>query len=167
MKTKNRTSSYQAYLSLVNNTKIKIASYGVVYYILNILMILCTMFNGFIAIWYLAGASKHFIADNPYVSWLNGNSNLNYVIATTIINALITFLSGLLSFFVINKKYTFYLYKLKQLDFEKRIFELRLFVYKGLNKKDSEFLLFKRCLAILEIDRFKSSDFSGGYLNGQ
>ncbi|MHA0272622.1 hypothetical protein [Mycoplasma sp. 48589B] len=171
---KNTITSYQAYLSLLKKVKTKIAIYGIMYYLLNCLIIFYTLINGLIAIIYLAGASKNFPTDkavypdnNPYFTeLLNGNSNSNYVIMTTTINAAITFLSGILSFFVINKKYTFYLSKYKILKFEALVFKQRLFVYKDLEKIKAEFLFYKRCLAIMEVDRFKSSDFAGGYLHG-
>ncbi|MFV8468598.1 hypothetical protein ACNQ1X_02590 [Mycoplasma sp. SK341A] len=175
MKSKNSLTSYQAYLLLVKKVKIKVGIYGFMYYLLNSLIIIFTLLNGLIAILYLAGASKNFATvdgitypdNNPYYTdMLNGNSNSNYVIMTTIINASITFLTGLLTFFVINKKYTFYLSKYKILQFEAVIFKQRIFVYKNLDKIKAEFLFYKRCLAIMEVDRFKSSDLTGGYLHG-
>ncbi|MFV8470252.1 hypothetical protein ACNQ2O_03395 [Mycoplasma sp. AA7A] len=175
MKNKNSLTSYQAYLLLVKKVKLKITIYGIMYYLLNSLIIIFTLLNGLIAILYLAGASKNFSVanglnypdNNPYYTdMLNGNSNSNYVIMTTIINASITFLTGLLTFFVINKKYTFYLSKYKILQFEAIVFKQKIFVYKNLNKIKAEFLFYKRCLAIMEVDRFKSSDFAGGYLHG-
>ncbi|MFV8401182.1 hypothetical protein [Mycoplasma sp. 005V] len=174
MRNKNSLTSYQAYLQLVKRVKLKVRIYGFMYYLLNSLIIIFTLLNGLIAVLYLAGASKNFPtteasypANNPYFTeLLNGNSNSNYVIMTTIINAAITFLSGLLSFFVINKKYTFYLSKYKLLQFETIIFKQKLFVYKDLEKTKAEFFFYKRCLAIMEVDRFKSSDLAGGYLHG-
>ncbi|WLP85793.1 DUF4231 domain-containing protein [Mycoplasma seminis] len=168
MKRAKKITALSAYHRLVKTTKAKLGIYGTVYYLLNLIIILATLFNGLIAVWYLAGASKFYPegVNNPFHTWLNNNSNLNYVIATTIINALITFISGILSFFVINKKYAFYLAKLNLIKFEMELYKLKIIFYENLDQKQAEFILYKRTLAILEIDRFKSSDLSGGYLHG-
>ncbi|MEA4276202.1 hypothetical protein [Mycoplasma sp. 21DD0573] len=156
MKKKNIT--LNAYFKLYRETKLKLIVYSVLYYLLNASIILFTLLNGVIAILFLAGASSYYPdgVTNPYTSFLNSNSN--YIILLTIVNAIITFTSGILSFFVINKKAIFYQSKIKAIQLEHLLYKSKLHIYKDLNNKEANFTLFKRTMSILEIDRYKSSD---------
>ncbi|QCZ36450.1 DUF4231 domain-containing protein [Mycoplasma nasistruthionis] len=132
--------------------------YGGLYYFLNSISILATFFNGIIAIIFLAGTVNY--ENNVFTTFLNEPSS-NFVILSAIVNSIIAFISGILSFFVINKKYLFYKAKRNLLKFEKLYYRSKLYIYKDLEKLDAQFLLYKRALNLIEFDRFKTYDLKG------
>ncbi|WP_049757060.1 DUF4231 domain-containing protein [Mycoplasma crocodyli] len=144
---------FQSYQKQVKKSLI---FYGVFYYILNLITIFSALFTGLLATWFLAGASKFYPEGsiNPYITALNDNSN--YVILLSIINACLALLSGLISFFSINKKFTEYKEKNMKLKIEYMLFISGDVHYKELSEGEKEYRLYRRAISIVNTDRFRS-----------
>ncbi|TDV24359.1 uncharacterized protein DUF4231 [Mycoplasmopsis mustelae] len=150
----------QLYTKILKYAQFKKYIYGVLYYILNLTSIVTAFYLSVLAIQFLAGNNKFFgnnnsISDNPYNDPYFNDGN-NYILLTTIINSSLSLVSGILSFFVVNNKFIFYKKKVQQLKMEYSIYKSKTFIYKE-EQATNRFLLYKRALQILEVDRYKST----------
>ncbi|MBN3534678.1 DUF4231 domain-containing protein [Mycoplasma procyoni] len=158
---------HKRFLELKNKTRIRKYVYSVLYYLLNITTFVSAFFVAAIAVYYLAGNNKYYPKDqiNPYkIDFWTDSSN--YILSTTIINALTSMISSFISFFVINTKYRFYKVKCNVLDFEYLLYKTKKGHYANESSSENDFRLYKRGLAILEINRYKSSFFRENELTG-
>ncbi|WP_322962661.1 DUF4231 domain-containing protein [Mycoplasmopsis cynos] len=159
MKSKNQSAFYKRFLELQNKTKIKKYIYGILYYFLNTITFISTLYVAIIAVYFLAGNNSNYQNnENPYrLDFWKDSSN--YILATTIINSLTSMISSLIAFFAINNKFRFYKEKFNLLKFEHLYYQTRKWIYFDQLDQENDFRLMKRALNILEIDRYKSSSF--------
>ncbi|MBW0596002.1 DUF4231 domain-containing protein [Mycoplasma anatis] len=137
----------------ISKTKKQIFIYGFFYYMLNFITIITTFIVGTIAIIFLAGASKYYgDSINPYKSWLNLDSN--YVLTTTIINAILSLFSGIISFFLVNTKFIEKKSLLNKLNMEMMIYEEKKFYYGNKKRADRDYILYKRVFYLANKEKF-------------
>ncbi|MGZ9755968.1 DUF4231 domain-containing protein [Mycoplasma sp. 394] len=172
MQSKRDLTPRKMYGKIIKNAKIKMYVYGVFYYILNLITIITAFYISIIAILFLAGNNPHFLNNvNPYKNEFINNSS-NYILLTTIINSVLSLISGILSLFVVNSKFIFYKKKVKQLEMEYVFYKSKLYLYTH-NNDTNKFILYKRALHILETERYKSTalldiqDYQKGRKNEQ
>ncbi|QDY87172.1 DUF4231 domain-containing protein [Mycoplasma anserisalpingitidis] len=141
----------------ISKTKKQIIVYGFFYYFLNSITIITTFIVGTIAIIYLAGASKYYgDTINPYNSWLNQDSN--YVLTTTIINAILSLFSGIISFFLVNTKFIEKKSLLNKLNMEMMIYNEKKFYYGNKKQVDRDYILYKRIFYLSNKEKFEREE---------
>ncbi|APJ38377.1 DUF4231 domain-containing protein [Mycoplasmopsis pullorum] len=126
---------------------------GTLYYSLNLITIASSTFLGIAVVLFLAGNNKWLGQDNPYRTFLN-DSTL-YIILTAIINAGVSFISGILSFFVVGSKFEDAKTNLKRIDLEYILFKGKELYYSPENTTKPEYVLYKRILYIISFDRYQ------------
>ncbi|EFF41206.1 DUF4231 domain-containing protein [Mycoplasmopsis alligatoris] len=161
----NLKSGFSLFQDYYKSVKRALIFYGVFYYILNLITIVSTLFTGIIASVFLAGASKFYPegVENPYVTYLNDNSN--YVILTYLINAALALLSGIISFFAINKRFGEVKVTFGKLKIEHMLYTSGDLHYKELNQREKEYRLYRRCIQIVNIDRYRSENILNNKLS--
>ncbi|WP_051521855.1 DUF4231 domain-containing protein [Mycoplasma leonicaptivi] len=102
-----------AFRSLIKKSNKKKIIYGIAFYFLNMLSLCAILGTAIISVYFLAGNNKHYPEGviNPYRTDFWNKVPDNYILFTAIINSFVAFISGLISFFVINTKYNFIVQK--------------------------------------------------------
>ncbi|QGZ97635.1 DUF4231 domain-containing protein [Mycoplasma sp. NEAQ87857] len=142
--------------------KLQYYVYATFYYILNMITIFAALVIGVLAVYYLAGSNKlgerQNILNNPWYNEVLVGVGF-YPVLTTSINSFIGFVSGILSFFVVNKKYQDRKIQSKKIQLHILICKEQLSIYKNIdNEGERLFMLYKNILNILEIDKYSYQD---------
>ncbi|RIV16318.1 DUF4231 domain-containing protein [Mycoplasmopsis gallopavonis] len=156
--------SYASFLKIKKRLTIQIIIYGFFYYLFNLTTIFAAFYVGLLAILFLAGANKNYPENikNPYFDPEFLNYSGTYVIITTWINSITGLLTGLLSFFMINNRFKSRKIKLKKIQFEELVFRGNVGNYKlAASQSEREYMLYKRCVKILDFDRFTTTNLQG------
>ncbi|WP_029512509.1 DUF4231 domain-containing protein [Mycoplasmopsis iners] len=132
--------------------------YGIAYYTLNFLILFSALFTGIIGTLFLAGNSNY-LNPNPYKTWINADSN--YIITLTMVNSIVTLLTGVLSFFVVNIKFQQRKEQLNKLKFEYILYKSKQ-AYYSVDKVEQNhmYIFYKRILAIMQFDRYRRDNYS-------
>ncbi|QNM93732.1 DUF4231 domain-containing protein [Mycoplasma sp. Pen4] len=133
------------------------------YYFLNLLTIFAAFIIGVVAVYYLAGSNKYEVrkTNNPWFNHVLVGVGF-YPILITTINSFIGFISGVLSFFVVNKKYQAKKLAIQKIKLEIIMFESDLSIYKNINDIDKKvFALYERVLGILQYDKLNKEQLFG------
>ncbi|WP_406614578.1 hypothetical protein ACJA23_01355 [Mycoplasma corogypsi] len=152
------------YIKLKRKYRKEKTIYGVLYYVLNLVILSTTFAVGILSIHFLAGINNYFPKGvvNTYKNPVLDTPGF-YPILTTSISAGIGLISGLLSFFVVSKKYQNACRYLKHINMEEILFKNNLFVYKDApSKVAKEFRLYRRSITIAEYDFYREQDFMEG-----
>ncbi|MFA7703060.1 DUF4231 domain-containing protein [Mycoplasmopsis synoviae] len=147
--------SEREYYSILIKVKFDVYFLGLLYWVLNIMSVVSVFVLSVLATIFLAGTVKYNNGENPFTSYLNENRSSNYILLTAFINTIITFVSGTLSFFVINAKYVNSKDQYQKLELEKMLFDGNIDVYKNKDQKEKEYILYKRSIQIINYNRYR------------
>lgn len=149
--------AFRQYKKLYLKVWNRVYIYGFFYYLLNLITIISALAIAIIATVFIAGTVKYpNDMVNPYRSWFNNGTN--YVISTTIINSVVALISGLLSFFLINKRFNDAKNRIQKINIEYTLYKGKEIYYSDVDKKTRDYILYKRVTNIVSYDRF-STDY--------
>ncbi|UUM20049.1 MULTISPECIES: DUF4231 domain-containing protein [unclassified Mycoplasma] len=135
---------------------LKLLISGFFYYTLNIISIGLVFYIGIIGVIFISSVNDQYQSGtNPYkMMFPNLTKGANYILLTSIINAVISLISGLLSFFVINDYYKKQKSIREKLQLEYLLYLDKVSFYKELSGKEREYLFYKRICFLAKKDKY-------------
>ncbi|VEU74426.1 Uncharacterised protein [Mycoplasmopsis citelli] len=149
-----KTQAVYQKLKKENWTKLLIS--GFFYYTLNIVSIGLAFYIGIIGVIFIASINSNYDNGiNPYKQMFPFiTTGANYILLTSIINAVVSLISGLLSFFVINDYFKTQKSIREKLKLEFLLFSDKVSYYQELSNKDAEYLFYKRIFFLSKKEKY-------------